>query len=165
LKQLDAAARSIVTRVGRLTEKAAAALVVRQSAAIPYRVSSRGRVEVLLVTGRRSGRWIIPKGHLERGLSPGRSAAKEALEEAGVVGRVRRSPVGRYAYRKAGRRHLVEVYDLRVRRELADWPERGQRRRAWVRADEAVKRVANKGLREVIQGLARRVGRTGANVN
>jgi 8-oxo-dGTP pyrophosphatase MutT (NUDIX family) len=158
IKQISSAARGVVTRVVRLGRTAAGALTVRQSAALPYRVSA-GRVQVLLVTSRRSGRWIIPKGHVERGLSPNHSAAKEAMEEAGVVGHVGRSPVGRYAYHKRGLGHHVEVYDLRVRRELSDWPERGQRRREWVGVNAAVRRVGNEELRGVIAGLPGRVGR------
>jgi 8-oxo-dGTP pyrophosphatase MutT (NUDIX family) len=123
---------------------------------MPYRVSGR-RVEVLLVTGRQSRDWIIPKGHVEGGLGPSRSAAKEALEEAGVVGRIGKSPVGHYAYSKRGREHLVEVYDLCVRQELAEWDERGQRQREWMSIEQAVRRVRNKALREVIAGLAARV--------
>lgn len=157
-KQISSAARGVATGVLRLARATAGGLTVRQSAALPYRVSG-GRVQVLLVTGRRSGRWIIPKGHLERGLGPNHSAAKEAMEEAGVVGHIGQSPIGHYAYHKRGLGHHVAVYDLRVRRELPDWPERGQRRREWVGVNAAAQRVGNEELREVIKRLPGRVGR------
>src|SRR5436189_3817956 len=65
-----------------------------QYAALPYRLSGRSR-EVMLVTSRETRRWIIPKGWPHKGKAPHRSAAREAFEEAGVVGAVRRHPLGR----------------------------------------------------------------------
>jgi 8-oxo-dGTP pyrophosphatase MutT (NUDIX family) len=65
-----------------------------QYGALPYRVSSEERAEFMLVTSRETRRWIIPKGWQKRGKSPHGSAAREAFEEAGVVGR-RRQATGR----------------------------------------------------------------------
>ena len=58
----------------------------KQSAVVPYRLV-KNEIEVLLITTRK-GRWIIPKGIIEPELSAAESAAKEALEEAGVKGEV-----------------------------------------------------------------------------
>ncbi len=58
---------------------------VQQSAAIPWRVVE-GRVLVLLITSARSGRWGIPKGHLEPFLAAHESAASESFFVACVVG-------------------------------------------------------------------------------
>ena len=57
--------------------------------------------KIVLITSRRKKRWIIPKGVIELGLAPEDSAAKEALEEAGVVGSVspRELGMGRSLYR------------------------------------------------------------------
>ena len=46
----------------------------------------RGKVEVLLITSRDTGRWVIPKGWPIAGLAPAETAAREAWEEAGVEG-------------------------------------------------------------------------------
>ena len=54
-----------------------------QYGALPYRASKVRGVEVLLVTSRETKRWIIPKGWPIPGLSPSKSAAREAYEEAG----------------------------------------------------------------------------------
>src|SRR5271156_4832943 len=59
-----------------------------QYAALPYRVSARARTEIMLITSRETRRWIIPKGWPQKGRAPHRSAAREAFEEAGVVGKV-----------------------------------------------------------------------------
>lgn len=49
---------------------------------------------MLLVTSRKRRRWILPKGKVAAGMLPHRSAAREAMEEAGVVGTPNDAPVG-----------------------------------------------------------------------
>jgi phosphohistidine phosphatase len=81
------------------------------------------------------------------------SALKEALEEAGVDGVVGESPLGSYRYRKWGGVCEVEVFPLRVRNELDEWPESRFRRRRWFSVRKAMRRVDNKGLRRLIKKL------------
>ena len=71
-----------------------------QYGALPYRFTHDGVLEILLLTTRRSGRWIIPKGWPIKGLRPAKSAAREAFEEAGVRGQVRAKSIGLFAYDK-----------------------------------------------------------------
>src|SRR5262245_63759073 len=102
-----------------------------QYAALPYRFGGRSR-EVMLVTSRETRRWIIPKGWPQKGKAPHRSAAREAFEEAGVVGTVGRQAIGSFAYRKrvkSGRVVACEVhvFPLKVKRQRKQWPERRQR--------------------------------------
>jgi len=54
-----------------------------QSAALPYRYVTKDKIEVLLITSRTQQRWILPKGKIAFGMLPHRSAAREAMEEAG----------------------------------------------------------------------------------
>jgi len=124
----------------------------RQSAAIPYRWGPSG-LQVLLIMSRRRRRWVVPKGIVEPDLSPSDSAAKEALEEAGVLGRVRPGPLGSYEYEKWGGLCRVEVYAMEVEQELAAWPEQF-RSREWLTPAQAVARVREPALRELIAGLA-----------
>jgi 8-oxo-dGTP pyrophosphatase MutT (NUDIX family) len=78
-----------------------ASKVFQQSGVIPYRVSD-GKIEVLLITNRRQQHWSIPKGGISKAMVPPDSAAKEAWEEAGVVGQVDGNQLGTYKYRKQG---------------------------------------------------------------
>ena len=117
---------------------------IRQIAALPYRIDSKakGDVSILLVTSRDTGRWVLPKGNLMFGLAPHRAAAREAEEEAGVRGRIARKPLGRFPYRKwrsAKRFDMakVDVFALKVTKELDKWKEQGQRERRWCTRDEA----------------------------
>jgi 8-oxo-dGTP pyrophosphatase MutT (NUDIX family) len=54
--------------------------------------------EFLLITTCEAGRWMIPKGWLSDGLTLREVAEREALEEAGVVGKSKKRPVGEFNY-------------------------------------------------------------------
>ena|SRR5688572_24410727 len=126
----------------------------RQAAALPYRIRGR-RLEVALVTKLQGRRWVVPKGNLERGEAAWACAQREAFEEAGLLGRVERHPIGRYRYTKRGLKREVDVYLLEVTEVLDRWVEAGLRRRKWVEADAAVERVREPGLKSLlIQALA-----------
>lgn len=106
----------------------------------------RGKLQVLLVTSRDTGRWVIPKGWPIDGLTPEASAAREAWEEAGVKGRVTPECVGLFAYDKVISPDLavpcvVAVYPIQVSRLSDTFPERKERRRKWFAADKAGRKV------------------------
>ncbi len=124
-----------------------------QSGVIAYRDRPSGR-QVLLVSSRGRRRWVIPKGVREPGLSAAESAAKEALEEAGVTGSTAPKPVGRYSYPKWGGICTVEVYALAVEKELSEWPE-SFRERSWLSPAKAAEQVREPELK----GLILQVGR------
>lgn len=128
-----------------------------QSAVIPYRRHKNG-MEVLLITSRDSGRWVLPKGHVEPDLTARESAAKEAYEEAGIEGVVAKRCVGVYRYAKTDGKGpdecRVEVYPMEVRNQLDDWPEKDCRRRAWMDVGEAARRVDEKKLGKLLLSFA-----------
>lgn len=115
----------------------------------------RGKVEVLLVTSRDTGRWIIPKGWPVKDKSPVQSAAQEAWEEAGVEGVAAQTPIGVYSYEKqrlpkAPIPCSVTVFPIRVLRLAEKFPERQERRRKWFRAEKAARKVAEAELRGIL---------------
>lgn len=125
-----------------------------QVAALPWRMGRAG-VEVLLVTSRGTGRWIIPKGWSERGEMKNEAAAREAWEEAGVIGVTPPRVVGAYEYDKvlrsgALRRCVVEIYALEVRRVDDVWPEMCERDRRWFALDKAAEACGEPDLAPVI---------------
>ncbi len=61
----------------------------KQVAALPLQLFG-GRLKVLLITSRDTGRWIMPKGWPMDGEQDWRAAEIEALEEAGVEGTISR---------------------------------------------------------------------------
>ncbi|RTY36314.1 NUDIX hydrolase [Chlorobium phaeovibrioides] len=120
----------------------------RQSGVIPVLDES-----VVLITARRSDRWIIPKGYVAKGLSAPDSAAKEALEEAGLLGRVGAEPAGEYRYRKFGKHFSVEVYPLYIETMLEEWDEMHQRRRRIVSPGEALDMIVHDNLKSIVAGF------------
>ena len=103
----------------------------RQFGALPFHFDANGAPHVYLVTSRGSGRWIIPKGNPIRDLAPHKVAAREALEEAGLVGHIQRNCIGTFEFdrRRGGSETIcrVNVYALEVDRQLQYWAEAGQR--------------------------------------
>jgi 8-oxo-dGTP pyrophosphatase MutT (NUDIX family) len=111
-------------------------------------------VEFLLVTSRRSRRWVIPKGDIEPDLGNAESAALEAYEEGGVCGRLAPDSLGFYQYERRGRRCRVEVFLLAVQHQLSTWPEANQRQRVWVTPARAAEMVEERGLRLLLERAA-----------
>lgn len=133
-------------------------MLEKQCAALPVRRHS-GRTEVLLVTSRETRRWVIPKGWPINGLTNAESAAREALEEAGIEGRIGDLPVGSFHYGKRRKDGTVvpcsvEVYRLDVGTEHAEWRESHQRKRQWVEPKAAAKLVAEPELADLIRAVA-----------
>ena len=132
-----------------------------QSAVIPYRLE-QGRVEVLVVRSSQGKHWVVPKGIADVGLSLQESAAKEALEEAGVEGVVDPEPLGSYRYPKWGGTCDVTVYPMAVSREIPEsaWEER-HRGRQWLSPASAASLLKQAELRSMVAELMKRLGRAG----
>lgn len=132
-----------------------------QTGALPWRIAKGSKPEVLLVTGRRSRRWIIPKGWPMLGRSLADAAAREAYEEAGVHGTVDPKPLGSFRHIKRNVFGSLEVeilvHLMSVHEELPDWPERGQRNRRWFTVKEAVAVIESKELCAMIARVGKRL--------
>lgn len=136
----------------------------RQVAALVCRTGPHGK-EVLLITSRDTRRWIIPKGWCHKGLSRAQSAVREAFEEAGIRGKVKRKPIGAFVYEKVidatGRSLdcLVDVFQVTFKKQAMKWPERGQRDVRWMTPAKAARAVVEPDLRKILRSMvARRRG-------
>jgi 8-oxo-dGTP pyrophosphatase MutT (NUDIX family) len=134
----------------------------QQYAALCYRVKKKaGTLEVLLMTSRDTGRWVIPKGWPMARKCAYEVAAQEAFEEAGVQGKVETESLGHYSYRKVLRDGMkvtckVQVYALEVNSIAKNFKEKGERVVEWVSCDEAVKRVQEPELRDLFLAFQQR---------
>ncbi|MBB5707832.1 DUF47 family protein [Sphingopyxis panaciterrulae] len=134
---------------------------MRQIAVLPYRFGGPGMdgpTEILLITSRGTGRWVIPKGNPLTGMPLHASAAVEAEEEAGVIGAVCPTPIGSYQYRKRRANGAsvmldVEVFPLAVTRELGEWKEQDERERRWFPFSEAAGAVDEADLQALIRSF------------
>lgn len=125
-----------------------------QVAALPWRLKGDD-VEVMLVTSRGTGRWVLPKGWPESAEKLCDAAAREAAEEAGLSGGVSEFEAGRFYYEKVLPSGLewhceVHVFPLEVDQVADKWPEMKKRKRRWFRAEDAAKLVAEPDLAELI---------------
>ena len=133
-----------------------------QYGALPYRLpAGRRRAQFMLITSRESRRWVIPKGWPKKGKSPQYSAAREAFEEAGVVGAVGKRAVGSFSYEKRLKNGgvvvcRVRVFALEVTRQSRQWPEKQERVVKWLSASQAAEKVSEPRLSQIIRRLARR---------
>jgi 8-oxo-dGTP pyrophosphatase MutT (NUDIX family) len=128
----------------------------RQCAALPVTRRNDGSCLVLLVTSRETRRWVLPKGWRKRKVEAWEQAAREAYEEAGLIGEIGRQAVGHYRYDKRLRSGRtvpcrVDVFPLDVAGRLDDWPEKAEREAAWFTPDEAAEKVDEVGLAEILR--------------
>lgn len=123
--------------------------IPRQAGVLPYR-HTEGRLQILLVTSSTRKRWIIPKGNIEEHLGEVESARREAFEEAGVQGLIRRVPFGTYVHIGTGGPTEVRVFVMKVERVLDSWPESSTRRREWMPPRAARDRVLEAGLKDLL---------------
>ncbi|MEP4199054.1 MAG: NUDIX hydrolase [Aliishimia sp.] len=126
-----------------------------QFAALCYRVHNE-KVQVLLITSRGTGRWIIPKGWPMDGQTPAQCAATEAWEEAGVVGKSSDVCLGLYSYQKMREDQgdlpcLAMVYPVKVKKLETEFPEAEQRKRKWVSRKKASQMVAEPELARILR--------------
>jgi 8-oxo-dGTP pyrophosphatase MutT (NUDIX family) len=129
-----------------------------QYGVLPYRINAAGSAEVMLLTSRGVGRWVIPKGWPMIGRKPREVALTEARQEAGIRGIIGRRPIGAYSYTKTmerGEERLCEcvVFLMLVTFEAPTWREQAQRTRRWFPRDEAAARVEEGALSLMIRNL------------
>jgi 8-oxo-dGTP pyrophosphatase MutT (NUDIX family) len=132
-----------------------------QYGALPYRFTPMAALEILVVTTRQSRRWIVPKGWPIKRLTPSKSAAREAFEEAGVRGKIGARAIGNFRYKKAADGNGAEVdcevkiFPLLVKRQSASWPESEQRVAQWVEPEKAISLIREPELKSIVAKFAK----------
>lgn len=126
-----------------------------QHAALCYRRLGIAEVEVLLITSRDTGRWVLPKGWPKKGEKGGSSALREAREEAGVVGHLTADAPDFYFYDKVMPNApalpcCVAVHRIAVSYLEFDFPEKSERHREWFSPAQAAAAVAEPELQALL---------------
>lgn len=114
-----------------------------QCAVIPYRWTATDALEILLVTSRGKGNWILPKGKVKPGKTAAISAQEELYEEAGARGALNQAPVARLEMPGVANNNRaggvpIQIFALEVETMLLTWPEMFQRQRRWMSFKEAL---------------------------
>jgi len=128
-----------------------------QFAALPFRRKKEG-LQILLITSRVTGRWILPKGWPIDAMTPAASAAQEAWEEAGIRGIASESCIGFYSYNKTMPGGVLlpciaAVFPLQVRKVEDDYPEAGLRKRKWFSPAKAASRISEPDLKRILRNF------------
>jgi 8-oxo-dGTP pyrophosphatase MutT (NUDIX family) len=131
-----------------------------ESGVLAFRREGNGDPLILLISRKRSKKWGIPKGKVEPTLTFPETAAKEAFEEAGVIGYISPSSVGMFRARKRAANAQVQqiievwVYLLEVTETAPDWPERDKRAIRWVTCEAAAWQLREPVLAHLCHRLA-----------
>ena len=128
--------------------------VSTQFGALCYRMRN-DKMQVLLITSRGTGRWILPKGWPVDGATPHQAVLSEAWEEAGVKGKVVGNSLGIYSYTKLKEDAedipcVVVVFAIKVSSTKTIYPEMHERKRKWFSRKKAAERVSDPELRHLI---------------
>lgn len=138
--------------------------MIEQIGALPYRlVGTDKSTEILLITSRETGRWVVPKGNPMIGKAGHEAAVIEAEEEAGVRGVASPISLGHFGYIKrlagqADEECQVELFALNVLEMLEWWKEMKERERRWFSAAEAAVAVDEADLGELIHRFGQGMG-------
>jgi 8-oxo-dGTP pyrophosphatase MutT (NUDIX family) len=121
---------------------------ISRAGGFPYRRRPDGEFEFLLITNKH-GKWIFPKGKIEKGKTPQETFAHEAHEEAGILGKIEENPVG--TYRHSAKKGSVQMHRMEVLRQLEAWDEDDDRERRWCTAAEVRQLVTKDALLELFE--------------
>ena len=126
-----------------------------QVAALCYRRVDDG-YEILLVTSRGRGNWILPKGWPKKKISSAQTALEEAFEEAGIRGDVLEKSIGEYRYTKSTKYGLMldcvaTIYEVAFTEMAQKYPEKGDRKVRWFTPEAAADAVSSPELAEVLR--------------
>lgn len=130
--------------------------VIKQASAIPYKFLN-GKYHILLVTSRKKRKWILPKGIVEPGDSSKETAYKEALEEAGVTGKIILKKIGSYRVTKLYAHVRIKVFALKVNKILDIWDEMHFRKRKWFTLNEAIEIIESEELRKLLIKFSKQI--------
>lgn len=131
---------------------------IAQVAALCYRIRKNKTYQILLVTSRGTGRWILPKGWPMNDRDLAQAAAQEAFEEAGATGKLFPADLGTFKYlNKVEKGDFVAdfaiVFPIKVKSLAKNFPERSQRRRRWFSPKKAAAMVREPELKALIKGF------------
>ena len=136
--------------------------VDNQVGALAWQRDPDGTFGFMIVTSKRSRRWVLPKGSIDPGFSAPEAAAQEALEEAGVSGEVAGEPVGTYRNRKIRPPNVwtleIALYPIRISQIHKTWDEQDMRARGLVTLAEAEALGVDDDMLAVVRAFADQVG-------
>ena len=124
--------------------------VKRQYGVIPYIDGKKNGRKIVLITSKTNGYWIFPKGNLIKGKNGVQSAAQEAYEEAGILGKISNDVSYTFSFKHLGDEYKTTFYPMKVETQLDDWPEVKKRKRKTVSVSKALELITIDDLRKCL---------------
>ena len=154
----------LVSRTGRERQRFAGeadAKIRLVAGSIPTRRAESGAWEVLMVTNKHKDSLIFPKGGWETDETAEEAAARETMEEAGVVGRL--TLLDEFAFEskmKDGKKTPCKcsVFVMLVTEVMEVWPEGDARSRSWYAPEEAIRNCKHPWMRDAMRAWGRAEG-------
>jgi len=110
----------------------------KQYGVLPY-IQGTNKVKLVLITSRKSKKWIVPKGNRVLKKSKHATALQEAFEEAGLKGQLLEDDAMQFKIKSHGKQVMLILYLMRVDKMFRVWPEKSERKRIVVNHRKAVK--------------------------
>lgn len=110
--------------------------IKKQYGVIPF-FKEGDTCRLMLVTSRTNKYWIFPKGNLIKGKDKYESAEREAFEEAGVEGRIKKNKSYVIEFSRGGGTVRLKLFPMEVTKILTKWPEMRERKRKMVSPKKA----------------------------
>ena len=104
----------------------------------------------------KGGKWIFPKGHVDRGETTAQTAAREAEEETGLLVEVV-EPAGAVTFKTEGEKVTVEYYLLRAREPGPRWERHHNVDTFLVRPEQVAAYLSHGNLRRLWEEVRERV--------
>jgi 8-oxo-dGTP pyrophosphatase MutT (NUDIX family) len=103
---------------------------------------------VLVVSSKKTGEWVLPKGHIDAGEKADETAVREVLEETGykcsITSFLGETPL----YKFNGEQILVSYYLMSPQND-EPYPAE-DRKKEWVEIDKAIEMVKNEDLKKLL---------------
>ena len=131
--------------------------MTRKVGVIPFDVSG-DKIAIMFVTSQKRGRWILPKGNLHNKESHKQGCKREAIEEAGIKGKLFEDFPMTHSISKSKKDGIENVavtyYPFLVAEQFDNWPEKNKRERHWSLLDDALRVTDQVDFHNVINNFA-----------
>lgn len=107
---------------------------------------------VLLVSSKKTGEWVLPKGHIDAGETSEETAVREVKEETGYAGKVI-SYLGKTPRYNFNNESILVDYYLMSPLNEEPYPAE-DRKKQWVEIERAIEMVKKEDLKELLRKVA-----------
>jgi 8-oxo-dGTP pyrophosphatase MutT (NUDIX family) len=110
---------------------------------------------VLLVSSKKTGEWVLPKGHIDQGETAEETAVREVKEETGYIGKII-SYLGETPRYTFNNENILVAYYLMSPTNDEPLPAE-QRKKEWVEIERAIEMVKNGDLKNLLRKVSNTV--------